>query len=195
MATEAEATNEPSTEVPSTEAQDTGVDTSEMSAAQLADLNAKLYGEVKGLRVESKDRRLKLEAYEKAELKTKEAELSALEKLALRETEITDLKTQMAYDRVATKAISKLVSAGFDEKLVRVALPKDLTEETVDSVIKDFAKEWKDHLSKATAASEVSEKPSPLASFQPKGFDTPAVKNSDPTDRAASYLLKSDSNM
>lgn len=116
----------------------------EKTADELKALNEKLYAEVKDLRAESKDRRLKLAEFEKAEQKKAEMDLEISEKLALREKEIEELKSGIEKSKLTDQYVDELKKKGFSDKIAKLSVPNDLTSDNLLDSVKKFDKEYKE---------------------------------------------------
>ena len=126
------------------------VETEKLTTEQLQELNSKLYTEVKGLRTESKERRLKLEKFEKDQKEKEDADLSELEKtkkqLATATTDLANIKTSIARKELEGQFIQAVTSAGLPPKIANVAIPTDLSEDNMKEVVKDAIKEFKEFI-------------------------------------------------
>lgn len=112
--------------------------------------NEKLYQEVRQLRAEAKDRREKLDQYEKADREKTEAEKTFEQKWKDEKTAHDSTKKQIENERHISTFVSKAVSKGLPEKLARELAPKDLTADNIDESLKAFEKEWKDVIKPST---------------------------------------------
>lgn len=88
----------------------------------------------------------KLAEYEKKEQEKADADKSWQEKHTTLKTEFETFKKTVVREKLVDKATSKLKEAGFSEKLIKVGLPQDLTEDTLDEAVKNFTKEFKEFL-------------------------------------------------
>ena len=133
---------------------------------ELNDLNEKLYTEVKGLRGESKERRLKLEAYEKADKEKADSELSYKERFETLDGEFTNYKANQAQATLNNEFTSQMVELGLPSKIAKIAVPTDLTPDSMKDAIKSATKEFAEFIKVDDGKTD---KPtSPYQSAQPK---------------------------
>ena len=74
----------------------------------------------------------------------KEAELSAVEKLKLRDDEVAKLNEQLKNNNVLSSSKITLIAEGFPEKIVNAVL-KDVTAESAEDALKTFRKDYKEY--------------------------------------------------
>jgi hypothetical protein len=107
------------------------------------------YGEVLGesieRRKEIKSLRESLKGFEDEKKKKEEKDMELKDLLVKRDTEILDLKNQISQTTLRNEATAQLMEAGFPAKLLKVALPNDLTEDNVTAKVKEFVKEYKEY--------------------------------------------------
>jgi hypothetical protein len=155
----------------------------DMLDALNAERDAKLAAnaEAKARRIKIDEMQKKLEKYEEAEKLASEEDMRAVELLAKRDAEILDLKTKysnlegsIVRDRVVSKVTEALVGKGFAPKIVKMAISTapNLSEDTAENFIKEFAAEWKDTLAPAPPA-EKPKPANPWAQVQAKADDAP----------------------
>lgn len=91
----------------------------------------------------------RLEALEKAEQDKKDEDLTFKEKFEKKERELNNLIKQTKLDSLRSKASSMLMDKGFPRKIIDpVIRSTELTEDTLDTVIKRVEKEYEEFLPK-----------------------------------------------
>lgn len=135
--------------------------TENKSVEELKALNEKLYAETKSLRTESKDRRLKLEKFEKADQERKVAEQTkADEDLSYKdryEKEKADHKADNVthtQEKIDGQIKMKLIGKGLPEEISEVAVPSGTKEDEIDGVVDSLIEKFKTHVKPTDDASE-----------------------------------------
>ena len=150
------------------EGQSKSVETS--STEELRSLNDKLYAEVRSLRDENKDRRLKSEGFEKAEQERLDAEMSEVDKLKKENAKVAkefdDFKVATAQKNLASQFTSAVTEAGLPAKIAKIAVPSDLSEDNMKERAKEAIKEFSEFVK--TEEKKETKPSNPFASVQPK---------------------------
>lgn len=95
---------------------------------------------------QKRDLEAKVLAFETKEREKAEADKSWQDRHTTLKTEFDTYKKSVARERLVDKATAKLKEAGFNEKLIKVGLPQDLTDDNLDDSVKNFTKEFKEFL-------------------------------------------------
>lgn len=118
------------------------VETGTQSSDQLQAMNEKLFAEVKSLRAEAKGHRLDAQEAKKEVDTLQTAKLSTEDKVAKLSSEFGAYKTQVATERLTTEFTQRAVEAGLPLKIAKIAIPSDLSEDTMKDSIKGAVKEF-----------------------------------------------------
>jgi len=185
-----EAENTGSEDTGKEQTQTPSPDTKTMSESEKDILINSLLESKRSANAEAKEYRLELDKYKEVDRAKQEEEMSALEIVKERDKTIANMTAESLQNKLDSKARTKLIGAGFDDKFVNAALPKDLTEENLDDKVKEFTKEFKDYVRKPESPQEEKPALNPFQSVHPKIKDTDPNAGTSATEKMADYIMK-----
>lgn len=146
---------------------ETGLDTTGKSAEELTALNEKLYKELKSVRTEAKERRIKLEAFEKEAQVKAEAELTYQERFNKLNEEFTNYKSTITKQTLENQFTTSLIEKGLPSKIAKIAVPKDLSEDNMEEHLKTSIKEYGEFIIKVSEDDKKAQPINPFSIAQP----------------------------